>query len=120
MLLRFMFIVCVRSWKVVLCVLLFFVVLVICWRCRVIDVGSLCGRLLLWLVLFLLLVFLVSGLSVYWNGCEVVDIVYDWILLVLVWVIVDGFYEKDGILCVDVFYVVLDIFVYDSVGWIFY
>lgn len=85
-----------------------------------VGVGSLRGRLLRRLALFLAVPLLIGSLSAYWNGRAAADAAYDRTLLASARAIADGLYAEDGSLRADVPYVALDVFAYDSQGRIFY
>lgn len=82
--------------------------------------ASLRWRLLGNLASLLVLLMLASGLSAYWNGREAADIAYDRTLLASARTIAAGLFEQDGKLSLDVPYVALDTFAYDSAGRIYY
>ncbi|WP_263260741.1 sensor histidine kinase [Pseudomonas sp. RIT-PI-S] len=82
--------------------------------------ASLRWRLLGNLASLLILLMLASGLSAYWNGREAADVAYDRTLLASARTIAAGLFERDGKLSLDVPYVALDTFAYDSAGRIYY
>ncbi|MGV8843371.1 MAG: sensor histidine kinase [Pseudomonas sp.] len=82
--------------------------------------SSLRGRLLRHLALLLLLIVLLSSLSAYWSAREAADTAYDRTLLASARAIAEGLYANDGHLNVNVPYVALDTFAYDSLGRIYY
>ncbi|MFF7706865.1 sensor histidine kinase N-terminal domain-containing protein [Pseudomonas sp. NPDC007930] len=82
--------------------------------------GSLRWRLLRNLVALLTLLMLASGLSAYWNGRQAADTAYDRTLLASARTIAANLTQRDGSLSVDVPYVALDTFAYDSAGRIYY
>lgn len=82
--------------------------------------ASLRWRLLGNLASLLVLLMLASGLSAYWNGRQAADIAYDRTLLASARTIAAGLFEQDGKLNLDVPYVALDTFAYDSAGRIYY
>ncbi|MBF7143192.1 MULTISPECIES: sensor histidine kinase [Pseudomonas] len=82
--------------------------------------ASLRWRLLGNLAWLLVLLMLASGMSAYWNGREAADIAYDRTLLASARTISAGLTAQDGRLSLDVPYVALDTFAYDSAGRIYY
>ncbi|UFH48573.1 sensor histidine kinase [Pseudomonas sp. KNUC1026] len=84
------------------------------------EAGSLRWRLLRNLVALLTLLMFASGLSAYWNGREAADTAYDRTLLASARTIAANLTQRDGSLSVDVPYVALDTFAYDSAGRIYY
>lgn len=82
--------------------------------------ASLRWRLLGNLAGLLILLMLASGLSAYWNGRMAADTAYDRTLLASARTISAGLFEQDGRLSLDVPYVALDTFAYDSAGRIYY
>jgi len=82
--------------------------------------ASLRGRLLGNLAGLLVLLMVASGLSAYWNGRMAADTAYDRTLLASARTISAGLFEQDGRLSLDVPYVALDTFAYDSAGRIYY
>ncbi|MBD1553711.1 sensor histidine kinase [Pseudomonas typographi] len=85
-----------------------------------VNAGSLRWRLLRNLVALLTVLMLASGLSAYWNGREAADTAYDRTLLASARTIAANLTQHDGSLSVDVPYVALDTFAYDSAGRIYY
>lgn len=84
------------------------------------KVDSLRWRLLRNLALLLVVLMLASGLSAYWNGREAADNAYDRTLLASARTIAVGISPVDGSLSVDVPWLALDPFAYDSAGRIYY
>lgn len=82
--------------------------------------ASLRWRLLDNLAWLLVLLMLASGMSAYWNGRKVADIAYDRTLLASARAISAGLTTREGRLSLDVPYVALDTFAYDSAGRIYY
>lgn len=82
--------------------------------------ASLRWRLLGNLAGLLVLLMLASGLSAYWNGRQAADVAYDRTLLASARTISAGLFEQDGRLSLDVPYVALDTFGYDSAGRLYY
>ncbi|MGH8354448.1 MAG: sensor histidine kinase [Pseudomonas sp.] len=84
------------------------------------EAGSLRGRLLRRLAALLAVLLLVSGWSAYWNGRAAADTAYDRTLLASARAIAERLTVVDGRLGVNVPYVALDTFAYDSAGRIYY
>ncbi|GGJ82323.1 sensor histidine kinase [Pseudomonas matsuisoli] len=84
------------------------------------EAGSLRGRLLRRLALLLALLLIVSGWTSYLNGRAAADRAYDRSLLAFARAVSERMETKDGALQVNVPYLALDAFAYDSAGRIFY
>ncbi|WPP00877.1 sensor histidine kinase [Pseudomonas sp. HR96] len=84
------------------------------------NAESLRWRLLRNLAALLVVLMLASGLSAYWNGREAADNAYDRTLLASARTIAVGISPTDGSLSVDVPWLALDPFAYDSAGRIYY
>jgi len=84
------------------------------------EAGSLRGRLLRRLAALLAILLLISGWSAYWNGRAAADTAYDRTLLASARAIAERLTVQGGKLDVNVPYVALDSFAYDSAGRIYY